>query len=1129
MKNRIPIRFLPAAFLLVAVASTSASEFPGKLEDGFRNPPQEARPQTWWHWMNGNITKEGITADLEAMKQIGLGGAQIFSVDGGIPVGPVKLLSPQWLEMVKHAAQEADRLGLELAAHNCPGWSSSGGPWNTPEHGMQEVVTSEQRVQGPAKFEAILPQPPMKLGFYRDIAVLAFRTPPDDTVQMKNFGPKLTVGQADAKAADKTSPEQSQFIQIEFAQPYRARQLMINLGLGAPGGSGRLEASDDGQTFRSVRGFGLPGGGRKETKLVCVFAPVSAKFYRIWLGSGNAKAMKKITLDSVDLSPRLGIDNFFGKIFESRSGDYQFRDLKAAPDGAVARDGLVDLTGKMSVDGKLEWDVPAGSWTILRVGYTPNGTTNHPTPEGGEGLECDKLSPEAVDAHWAGMMVKIIGALGPELAKKVLKSVVIDSYEVGSQNWTPKFREEFQKRRGYDLLRFLPVFSGRVVDSPEITERFLWDFRRTIADLFTENYAGHMAALAHQNGMKLAIEPYGNSPSDDLDYAAVGDIPMSEFWAHNGLTGCTKLAASIAHTNGRKIIDAEAFTAGEKGGNKWETDLYALKAVGDSIYCGGVNRFVLHTYTHQPWLDRQPGMTMGACGTHFDRTNTLWRQSGAWVDYLKRCQWMLQQGLFVADVCYYAGEDVPTSMYGGNLRVAGLPPGYTFDGCSTDVLLHRMSVKDGRIVLPDGMSYRVLALARQAAMRPEVLQKIKELAQAGATIIGARPAKAPGLGDYLQCDAEVTRLVTGIWGKDAKAGQSVKDIPAAEALAALGVKPDFEFAGKDANLVYIHRVGGGADVYFVSNQKPENQEVRCTFRVSGKAPELWHPDTGVIEPAPVYTEADGRVSVPLRFDPAGSVFVVFRQPTSGDHLVAVESDFADSSPAYEWAALAGGGFELQAWKAQTLQLKTTAGKTRKVEVARVVPPIELAGPWAVAFPPNRGAPASVTLDKLISWTDHPDSGVKYFSGTATYRKDFDVPADRLGAGQALYLDLGLVKNIAEVKLNGRDLGTLWKPPFRVEITGLSRAGKNQLEVRLTNLWANRLIGDEQLPPDCRWVGTRLAGWPDWLVENKPSPTGRIAFTTRHHWMKDDALLPSGLLGPVTLRSAQRITFNQPTP
>ncbi len=1064
----------------------------------FQNPPDRARPHTWWHWMNGNVTREGITADLEAMKKIGLGGAQLFNVSEHIPPGPVAIMSPEWRALVKHAANEADRLGLELCLHNCGGWSSSGGPWITPEYAMQMVVTSETKATGPTEFASVLPMPPTNRDYYKDIAVLAFPTPRDNATRIKDIKPKAG---------------------------YEARY---------------------------------------------------------------------------DQQPDLAA---------------------VAADAVISRGAMVDVTAQLQADGRFTWSVPAGEWTILRIGYTPTGAVNAPSPESGRGLECDKLSRAALDQHWAGMMGPVIADLGP-LAGRTLNNSLIDSYEVGHQNWTPQFREEFQKRRGYDPLLFLPTLAGRIVDGGGESERFLWDLRRTIADLFADNYYTYFAELCRKNGMLASIEPY-DGPFECLLTGRDADIPMGEFWVGGGESTSCKLAASVAHTYGRNIVGAEAFTA-EPGRGRWQNHPYSLKAVGDLMYCAGINRYIIHRYAHQPWTNVVPGMTMGQWGTHFERTNTWWEHGGPeWIAYLARCQVMLQQGRFVADVCYYAGEAAPNNApYKPELKARG----YDYDACNPDVLLSRMTVENGRMVLPDGMSYRVLVLPDSKFMTPAVARKLQALIEKGATVIGPRPSASPSLSDQPRADAELQDIAKALWGdcdgatvKENKCGEGrvIWGEPVESVLGQMKIAPDCEFAsaGPPPKMAWIHRVLGGADIYFVSNQRPFAADVDCTFRVSGKMPEFWHADSGTMEVAPIWSAADGRTTVPIHFDPAGSVFVVFRENAvasehftrierSGDSLAqktprievqratyeaidgtggvdvteevaalaksgetsipATNGLFGDPTynhrkrlrveysvdgrpisqsveengllelvaisgvtglPPYRFASGDNGRLQLTAFEAGEFVTQTSAGKSTSVKVDSPAAPIAVSGPWKFRMPRAGGADVLTVFEKLISWTDHPGEDIRYFSGTAEYETSFGVSAELLAQGRALYLDLGRVCYIAEASLNDTKLGTWWKPPFAADISKVARAGSNSLKVRVTNLWPNRLIGDAQLPDDCEWQGIHLKAWPQWFVDKSPRPSSkRTTFTTWRHYTRESPLLESGLIGPVMLHSAARVTL-----
>ena len=722
------------------------------------------------------------------------------------------------------------------------------------------------------------------------------------------------------------------------------------------------------------------------------------------------------------------------------------------------------------------------------------------------------------------------------------------------------------------------------------------------------------------------MEPYytgPNAPFESLQSGASVDVVMGEFWKDGPPDRSVKLAASVAHIYGKTIVGAESFTAWN--GN-WRDDPYSLKTLGDLVFCQGVNRYYFHRYAMQPWTNRWPGMAMGPFGINFDRTVTWWKQGKAWIDYISRCEFLLQQGLTVVDAAYFDGQSAPVVWRVGK---PPLPDGYDYDAVNADVLLHGATVKDGRITLASGASYAALILPPDDVnMTPQMLQCIRELVRAGATVVGARPLHSPSLVDYPDCDVQVKKIADELWGKcdgsqvlenSCGKGRIVWGQSLADVFAAQNLKPDFEFKGAayGARLAYIHRVAGEADIYFVSNQRQQLDTAECTFRVTGKVPELWHPDTGVIEPAPVWSASAGRTTVRLNFDPAGSVFVIFRRAAGNeDHVVAVkdasatelapakleiqhaiykgtdrvdgkdvtailsqlvqngqlivkaENDAFGGDPAvmhgkelrvdytldgqpgqvtvregetlklpagaksgqpllWETSLAASGSPVVKTWGNGRVELRTANGKVLHADAAGLPTPQEISGEWNLHFPPNWGAPPAVTLGKLISWTDHANDGVRYFSGTATYEKEIEIPADRLSAGRELWLDLGAVKNLAEVSLNGRDLGVLWKPPFRVNITAAAKSGANKLAVKVTNLWANRLIGDEQLPSDGdrSGDGKRLKVWPQWLLDGKPSPTGRLTFATWRQYDANSPLLESGLLGPVTLRTAEIIPAN----
>lgn len=1142
---------------------------PEGLEQEFQHPPDAAWPWVYWFASDGNITREGITADLEAMHRVGIRGVLYMEVDQYVPKGPVRFLSPQWREMIQHAEKEAERLGISLNMNNDGGWCGSGGPWITPDLSMQMLVWSETSLQGPNHFTGKLLQPKTVENYYQDIAVLAFPTPAGETVRMAECSPLITYG-ADRKTFDFAKlidgnpgttvtvpmPEagEAQYLNIEFPEPFTAQALTVALDTWNSQIHGTIEVSDDGKNFRAIRPITL----RWPVSSVN-FKKTTARYYRIVLNAQNDWFYQQfahgIRLGEVDLHADLRIEDIPGKAAYNRQDEFA-GEPELAPEMAIRRDQVIEISARMDRDGRVHWEVPDGKWTLLRIGHTSTGKTNHPAPKESMGLECDKLSKKAVEVQFAGLLGKLLedqAAIGG----KALTMTHIDSWEVGSQNWTPGFREEFQRRYGYDLLPYLPVLTGRAVESREVSERFLWDLRRIVADLLLENYAGHMQEISHQHGLTLSIEAYGAGPLEEVAYGGRADVPMSEFWIGQTPGTWNKEMASSGHVYGRPIIGAESFTSVPPD-SKWQSHPYRVKPLGDLAFSQGINRFVLCFYTMQPWADRKPGMTLGPWGFHYERSITWWEQSRVWLSYLARCQCLLQKGQFIADVAYLGSENAPNSFPDRESMDPALPPGYDFDDLPPEVLLKQATVQAGRLVLKSGMSYGVLVLPPGRSMTPALLAKVKELVVEGATVVGPRPSASPSLADYPRCDSKVQQLAEDLWGEcDGESitenrcgdGKVIWGRPLGEVLRAQETGPDFAChdvaVGKDIH--YIHRRVDGDEVYFLASGVPEARRFLCTFRVQGKQPELWWPDSGRIEVVALYDERDGNTVVPLTLDPFGSVFLVLRAGATPltDRVVSlrrggVEISGLTLTPAPEIQlqqeaatvhviASAEARYRLEAAQAGTYELKTAAGRTLKVEVPSLPTPFEIGGPWELEFPKGLGAPERVTLEHLISWTEHPDPGVKYFSGMATYHRQFDLPEGMLGKNHGMRLDLGRVAVIVEITLNGNNLGICWKPPFQVDVTEILRVGRNDLVVSVVNLWPNRLIGDEQLPEDCEWAppsssgnpvpkdwGKVLGRWPQWLLENKPSPTGRVAFTTWKHWAKDDPLLESGLLGPVRI-------------
>jgi hypothetical protein len=1100
------MKYPKSLFPLLALLTAGASSAAETLEATFAQPPIEARPQTWWHWVSGNVSKEGITADLEAMKKIGLGGVQLFNVDQSDVKGPVVFMSPEWRELVKHTLNEADRLKLQFAMQACEGWSESGGPWIEPAQSMQRVTWSETHVQGGKAIPLTLPKPEAMKGYYQDIAILALKDGPTDLVPAPvriTASPQLekpVTGLPSAAAplqftATKGGPPF--WIQYEFAQPITVGSVDSDLLYNdrRPTFNGVLEASDDGVTFRRI--CEIAKWPRPDDDS---FPLVTAKVFRLTFNQKKPKegytpgelAKCVVTVSKFQLGgARVKDASARGAAMVNTQLGFSNTTLPA-----ISAQEVIDLTGKTT------WDAPAGNWTLLRFGHTTTGKMVRPATK--PGLESDKLSVAAANFH-IDQFFKQIWADSPDKVGSPFQFIMLDSWEAGCANWTPLMPQEFQQRRGYDLRPWLPALSGRVIGSLEQTERFLWDYRRTVADMVAENHYGVFQKRAHEKGMKLMSEAVGTGMptlADQLLSKKYTDVPMGEFWISAEIRmDDAREAASAAHIYGQNIAAAEAYTSFPQVA-AWTNDPYSLKALGDRAFANGVNLFVFHRYAHQPWLDRKPGMSMGPWGINFERTNTWWSQGSAWIDYLARCQALLQAGRFQADLCYFYGEGTPVTHRNAELSPA-VPKGYDYDTCNADALLNLLEVnkEDGRITTPSGMSYRVLVLPAQERMTLPVLKKIAQLVRDGAVVYGPKPSRSPSLSGYPAVDEELAQLAAEVWGKcDGKtvtdnaygAGKIVWGAPLEKML---GVPPDF--AASKGDVLTLHRKDADADIYFVSNQETTALTADCTFRVTGKVPELWYPDTGKRETVALYTIKDGLTTLPIPFDPIGSVFVVFRTPQGpAPHAVAV-------SPEASLRINAQNQTVLNTMQNGDYTITLSDGSKKTASVKGLPAPMTLEGAWTVEFPPfaaGKGASIKTTFDTLTSWSDSANDTIKYFSGTATYTKTFTLPAGYSAKERPLLLDLGTVKNLAEVTLNGKPLGILWKDPFQADVTAAVKPGENILTIQITNLWPNRLIGDQKLDTKDRltWASVSL-------------------------YKATDPLLPSGLLGPVTIRPKATIT------
>lgn len=1073
------------------------------LRDGFRTPPQDMRPWVWWHWMDGNVTIDGIDRDLDWFERIGIGGFQIFDVtQPGVPTLVDKRLiymQPEWRQAFRHAVAEAARRNIQVGIASSPGWSETGGPWVPPENAMKKLVWSETPVEGGRRFTGKLAPLPSVPGpfqdiakddaarsksFARDTAVLAWRLPADvaplPAPRVASSGgtldaallvdPRLDHPPAAVLPLSQGSP---QWIRFDFDAPQTIRSLVLGLpklGLFDLTPQAALEASEDGTRFRKVMDLPLSLFSQNTVS----FPAVTARAFRVTFmpPPGSSHIWKRVThlaapgitnrryekpqptqdikLQRLVLLPDARVNRFEDKAGFVATRDYYAIPTTAAGPGSIVPPGSVlDLTAKLSPDGTLDWQPGPGRWMVLRLGYSLTGAVNAPAPAEATGYEVDKLDARAVADYMARYLDTYRAALPPELiGKRGVTTLLNDSIEAGAQNWTPALLAEFRSRRGYDPTPWLPALAGRIVGSAGDSDRFLWDFRTTIAELIAANHYGEVAKNMRAAGLKLrgeALEDHRPVLGDDMAMRSHADEPAGAIWAPNEQHGIEAAsiadlrgAASVAHLYGRDSVAAEAFTSGLA---PWAGSPRTLKRVADAALALGVTRFMIHSSVHQPVEGKLPGLTLGIFGQYFNRNETWAGQARAWTDYLARAQFLLRQGRYVADIAYFYGEEAPLTGLYGEQPVADVPAGYGFDFVNAGALVALLQVRDGRLVTPSGMAYRALQLGGSSSrMTLKTLRKIAELADRGALVIGPRPIASPSLADDPAAFAE---LVERLWGSG-----KILDLPPADALARAGIAPDWQPAGAAPDLWVLHRTLADGELYFLSSRARDAASAEISFRVAGRVPELWDADTGESRPLAWRVE-QGRTIVRLDFDPDGSAFVLFRTPAAA-----------------------------------------TRGE---IAAPAETPLLDLDKGWTLSFQPDRGGPAQPVKADAGSWSENADPRIRYFSGTASYGRN--VRLDARGTGR-LILDLGEVRELVDVIVNGKTLRTLWKPPYRLDVTEALRPGDNRIELRVANLWVNRLIGD--LQPGAVPITSTAA------------PTYR----------PDAPLLPSGLIGPVRLLEAR---------
>jgi len=1150
---------------LLHLSSLAASGETGEvslesLKSGFGDPESQYGPRTWWHWINENVSKEGITKDLEAMKKMGYKGAHVVNLPQGGPQaesGDDVVGTPIWMEKMEFATKECERLGLELSMGSCAGWVA-GGPWITPELSMQDIVWRHTFVSGPAKAPIQLPQPTKNRGYYRDVAVLAYPTLPGDDEGLVTFQPKITsslegVDWAPAIDGDPETfvdlpawkpDEDTRTVSFEFQKPITARSISLQMHEDSENRMVRIYSSNDGAqwvplvtTSRWRKHFdpcreelidGFPDRTTRFIKLE-MLAPAPRVAMKLYELNFQSARLNQIHTKAARQRTQPPVSNPSTQVIPAEQ--------------LVKEEEILNLTEHLDSNGQLNYSLPEGDWTIIRFGHTTNGNEIHPASERAGGLESDKMSAEALRFHMDNGIVKpVYEKLGP-LTGKVMVEMNIDSWEANCQTWTKTFPEEFQARRGYDMHKWLITLTGRFVGSVDQTERFLWDYRRTVGDLIADNFYGAFREYVNEWGVKLSAEAPGIGipiQCDQIQVQGLMDIPQGEFWLGGGKPDPrfpqwpggqdnTKEAAVAGHVYGKEIISCEAFTAfGHHDG--FTQYPHILKPVGDRQFCKGMNEIVFHRYVHQP-DERVPGVGLGQFGLNLERTTTWWEPGQEWITYLRRCQYMLRQGRFFADVCYYYGEDVPGSAWYYVPRALDprqrmkpiLPTGYDYDVCDRTTF-DTMWVENGFVALPSGMRYAYLVLPEHARYTPAALEKVLELVNDGATVIGPRPSRSPSLNQYPAADQRIQELASAIWPTEAGPGErrvgkgrvitgkSFESILAEDKLS-----PDFsaKTSAPEGEVRYIHRKIGAGDLYFVASQSEAAVESNLTFRVTGLQPEIWDAVTGESWDAPMFTDNGTTTSIPLRLESFGSKFVLFQRPSKGrDQIVGLSKDgqevrsLSDEAPSSagdtpsEVTKPQNGTLSLSAWENGSYQVDFQNGASTKVTVSGLPAPETVPPGWNVSFQKDRGAPASQFLfDELKSWTDRPEEGIRYFSGTACYEKGINVSQERLKDGQRVYLDLGRVNHLAEVRVNDKPLGVLWTPPFRIDITDAVKPGANKVEVDVTNVWKNRLLGDKKRPEAERITWTLYP-----FYHNEP----------------DAPLMESGLLGPVRLLSSKSV-------
>ena len=1043
----IPKKLAAAALMTCIIHTTNAQVIAGNeqsLHELFQNPGGKVRTSVYWYWMSGNMSKEGVIKDLEAMKRAGITRAYIGNIaGGGTEQGPVKIFSPEWWEVMHAALKKATELNIEIGIFNSPGWSQSGGPWIKPGQAMRYLDASTTEITGGGPVNIRLAKPDL---VFQDVKVLAYplpSAPENDTPTLTSTPIVPRIGNLmDKDLATGVDLPDGKDLTVDVQGIRSVRSLTVIPALRPLKMTVTIQVKED-TGYRTIRDYLVD---RSNPEVIVGFKPFGPAAISLPETTGSHFRVifhplsQGAGINELVFSAQPVVESYIEKTLAKMcQTPHPFWDYYLWPDQPVVQPdsavpqptGVIDLTTRMDTAGNLSWDAPPGNWIILRTGMTPTGAKNDPAPPEATGLEVDKINSAYMEYHFQHFLGEIMRRIPPE-DRKAFKVNVLDSYERGGQNWTDGFIEKFTTHFHYDPTPWIPTLYGHVVGSEDRSDRFLWDLRRFVADKVAYEYVGALSENSHRHGLTTWLENYGHwgFPAEFLQYGGQADEVAGEFWSEGDLGDIeNRAASSAAHIYGKRLTYAESFTCGFGAFGRYPA---TMKARGDRFFTEGINSTLLHVMIEQPYEDKFPGVN-AFFGNEFNRHNTWFNDLDLFTTYLKRCNLLLQQGRYVADVAYFIGEDAP-KMTG--VRDPELPKGFSYDYINAEVLEKRISVHNGLLTLPDGVTYRLLILPKQTTMRPELLKRIAELVDSGAVVLGPAPVRSPSLENYPAADDSVRKIAGRLWAADAAAGHDGAGIhpvgkgtvlvgmDAAQALAFVHDDADFLASGTDP-VLFIHRKFGEGDIYFLSNQAGHTISFDGDFKVAGKQPELWDPVSGHARELPQFQSAGGRTRIPLKLEASESAFIVFMEKPRTSH------------------------------------------QTGLVNYASLKRVLQIQSPWTVTFHTLIPGVADtvVRFDQLTDWASSTQPWLKYFSGTADYRNKFVMPF--LNPHLHYYLSADEVNVIAKVLINGQYVGGLWTAPYRVDISPYLHTGVNDVQVQVTNTWRNRLIGDLGLPAEQR--------------------------------------------------------------